>query len=166
MNPFIKKKEIKKKMEHATKIKKNNDIKLDNDEETLSLETDIINMKLKTIDSNLCIKERKDHKTYNTFVLCSLSTEYNNEIEEVFQSNSTRYMIINEYIEENYEDDDDTEENLSNFMSTFPIKKNTLGIRRFAFEKLKRPLIISLCIYSILFCILCFILYCIYIILF
>lgn len=132
----------------------------DNDPSTIEREKRSISTALNDIDPSLKIIEISSSQTWNTFILTPSSIQFKERISNLFHKD--RYEITDEITEVNVDVEfgDDVK------MSFMPVKKNTLGIKRNAYKKLKRPIILSIIAYGLLCIAMLFIIACMYIVIF
>lgn len=138
------------------------DNNLDNDTKTITNAKTEIDAWLSCF-KGVKVAEVKEYVDTTLFILTSCAIEKEDDIRNLLK-NKVRYTVEYAHTEVNLADNnDDPEDPISNYTGRFPIKCQTLAIRRKAFKKL---VICNFLYQGVLCLILCFIFYTLFCVLF
>jgi hypothetical protein len=132
----------------------------DNTEETIIKEINNFNKLLENIHKNLKIFQHKKNILYDEFILNPLSLKFENDIKNLINNNNNRYSIEKKTYSFPYENDEG--ETIDSLPSCMTRHKESIIIKRNAFKKLPRPIILTLFYLTILLLILSYFLYLIF----
>jgi hypothetical protein len=132
----------------------------DNTEETIIKEINSFNKLLENIHKNLKIFQHKKNTLYDEFILNPLSLKFENDIKILINNNNNRYSIEKKTYSFPYENDEG--ETIDSLPSCMTRHRESIIIKRNAFKKLPRPIILTLFYLIILLSILSYFLYLIF----